>query len=146
MLKGNSSGMRFSTLEMKNQSFIHKAGGVCEYDSERAGFDGRVVLRRRLSSCVEMHTRPGIEVMGQDTGGLLSESSGKHILCAVLTTLPNIKPNGQTSSGRGSIPGSGRSPGKGNGSSLQYSCLENPMHRRAWKAAVSPWVARVSGT
>ena len=27
----------------------------------------------------------------------------------------------------GSIPGSGRSPGEGNGNSLQYSCLENPM-------------------
>ena len=27
----------------------------------------------------------------------------------------------------GSIPGLGRSPGKGNGNSLQYSCLENPM-------------------
>ena len=27
----------------------------------------------------------------------------------------------------GSIPGSGRSPGEGNGSPLQYSCLENPM-------------------
>ena len=27
----------------------------------------------------------------------------------------------------GSIPGSGRSPGEGNGNALQYSCLENPM-------------------
>jgi len=32
----------------------------------------------------------------------------------------------------GSIPGSGRSPGEGNGNSLQYSCLENPMDRGAW--------------
>ena len=32
----------------------------------------------------------------------------------------------------GSIPGSGRSPGEGNGNPLQYSCLENPMDRRAW--------------
>ena len=31
-----------------------------------------------------------------------------------------------------SIPGSGRSPGGGNGSSLQYSCVENPMDRGAW--------------
>ena len=31
----------------------------------------------------------------------------------------------------GSIPGSGRSPGEGNGSPLQYSCLENPMDREA---------------
>ena len=36
----------------------------------------------------------------------------------------------------GSIPGSGRSPGEGNGHPLQYSCLENPMDRGAWWAAV----------
>ena len=36
----------------------------------------------------------------------------------------------------GSIPGSGRSPGEGNGNPLQYSCLENPMDREAWGAIV----------
>ena len=35
-----------------------------------------------------------------------------------------------------SIPGSGRSPGKGNNSPLQYSCLDNPMDRGAWQATV----------
>ena len=35
---------------------------------------------------------------------------------------------------RSSIPGSGRSPGGGHGNPLQYSCLENPMDRGAWKA------------
>ena len=33
------------------------------------------------------------------------------------------------------IPGLGRSPGEGNGNSLQYSCLGNPMKREAWEAA-----------
>ena len=36
----------------------------------------------------------------------------------------------------GSIPGSGRSPGVGNGDPLQYSCLENPLDRGAWWATV----------
>ena len=36
----------------------------------------------------------------------------------------------------GSIPGSGRSPGKRIGYPLQYSCLENPMGRGAWWATV----------
>ena len=36
----------------------------------------------------------------------------------------------------GFIPGSGRPPGEGNGYPLQDSCLENPMDRGAWKAAV----------
>ena len=35
-----------------------------------------------------------------------------------------------------SMPGSGRSPGGGHGNPLQYSCLENPMDRGAWQAAV----------
>ena len=37
---------------------------------------------------------------------------------------------------RRSIPGSGRSPGKGNGNPLQYSCLGNPMDKGAWQAIV----------
>ena len=42
----------------------------------------------------------------------------------------------------GSLPGSGRSPGEGNGNPLQYSCLENPMNRGAWRATVHG-VARI---
>ena len=34
----------------------------------------------------------------------------------------------------GLIPGSGRSPGRGYGNPLQYSCLENPMDRGAWRS------------
>ena len=36
----------------------------------------------------------------------------------------------------GLLPGSGRSPGGGNGNPLQYSCLENPMDRGGWWASV----------
>ena len=36
----------------------------------------------------------------------------------------------------GSIPGSGRALGGGQGNPLQYSCLENPMDRGAWQAVV----------
>ena len=36
----------------------------------------------------------------------------------------------------GSLPGSRRSPGEGNGNPCQYSCLENPMDRGAWQATV----------
>ena len=41
----------------------------------------------------------------------------------------------------GLIPGSGRSPGEGNGNPLQYSCLENPLDRGAWWATVH-WVTK----
>ena len=36
----------------------------------------------------------------------------------------------------GLIPGWGKSPGEGNGTPFQYSCLENPMDREAWPAIV----------
>ena len=45
----------------------------------------------------------------------------------------------------GSIPGSGRPSGGGNGNPLQYSCLENPMDRGAWQAMVHG-VAKESDT
>ena len=41
----------------------------------------------------------------------------------------------------GSIPGSGRSPYGEHGNPLQYSCLENPLDRGAWRATV-PGVAQ----
>ena len=41
-----------------------------------------------------------------------------------------------------SVPESGRSPVEGNGYPLQYSCLESPMNRGAWRAIV-PGVTRV---
>ena len=42
--------------------------------------------------------------------------------------------NAATMRDQGSIPGSERSPGEGNGNLLQYSCLENSMGRGAWRA------------
>ena len=45
----------------------------------------------------------------------------------------------------GSIPGSGRSPGEGNGNPLQYSCLENPMDGGTW-LGYSPWGRKESDT
>ena len=36
----------------------------------------------------------------------------------------------------GLIPGSGTSPGEGKGNPVQYSCLENPMNRRAWRTTL----------
>ena len=52
------------------------------------------------------------------------------------TVVKNPPAKGQDSRHTGSIPGSGRSPGEGNGYPLQYSCLGNPMDREAWQATV----------
>ena len=61
-------------------------------------------------------------------GGFPGSSDGKEPACHV--------------GDPGSILGSGRSPGEGNGNPLQYSCLENAMDRGAWQATVYG-VARV---
>ena len=59
--------------------------------------------------------------------------------CAVLYRLPMWLSGKESPCNAGdsdSIPGSGRSPGEGNGNLLQYFCLENPMDRGAWWATV----------
>ena len=48
----------------------------------------------------------------------------------------SVKESTYKAGGVGSIPGSGRSPGEGNGNPLQYSSLGNPMDRGAWWATV----------
>ena len=58
-------------------------------------------------------------------GGLPQWLSGKESTC-----------NAGAAGDIGLIPGSGRSLGEENGTPLSYSCLGNPMNRRAWQAAV----------
>ena len=48
----------------------------------------------------------------------------------------NLTANAGDAGDEGSSPGSGRSPGEGNGTLLQYSCLENSIDRGAWWATV----------
>ena len=52
------------------------------------------------------------------------------------SVVKNLSANTGNMGDAGVILGSGRSPGEGNGSPLQYSCLENPMDRGAWCSAV----------
>ena len=58
--------------------------------------------------------------------GFLGSSNGKESAC--------------NEGDLGSIPGLGRSPGEGNGNPLQYSCLEDPTDRGAWRAQQAPSV------
>ena len=57
-------------------------------------------------------------------------------LLQVALVLRNLPAGAGDLRDEGSIPGSGRSPGGRHGSLLQYSCLENPMDRGAWRATV----------
>ena len=53
---------------------------------------------------------------------------------SVAQLVKNPSANARDTRDKGSIPGWGRSPGEGNGNSLQYSCLENSMDRGGWQA------------
>ena len=55
----------------------------------------------------------------------------------VVQLIKNLAPNAGDERDAGSIPGSGRSPGEGNGNPLQYYCLENSLGRGAWQATVN---------
>ena len=59
-----------------------------------------------------------------------------YILCPGGLVVKNPPANAGDTGDLGSIPGSERSLGGGNGNPLQDSCLENPMDRRAWKAII----------
>ena len=58
----------------------------------------------------------------------------------------NLPANSGDSGDAGSIFGSGRSPAEGNGYSLQYSCLEDPMDRGAWQATVHGVTKKLDST
>ena len=88
--------------------------------------------------------------MPEDTGLTLAQKS----VCAVVTFvswLPGFsagsdgKESAYNAGDTGLISGSGRSPREGNGNPLQYSCLENPMDRGAWRG-YSPWGHKESDT
>ena len=54
----------------------------------------------------------------------------------VALVVKNLPASARDITDTGPVSGSGRSPGGGNGSLLQCSCLENPLDRRAWRATV----------
>ena len=62
------------------------------------------------------------------------------LVAQLVKKLPAMQESGCSAGDLGSISGSGRSPGEGNGNPLQYSCLGNPMDRGAWWALVCGFI------
>ena len=59
-----------------------------------------------------------------------------HFIFGTSLVAQMVKASAYNAGDLGLIPGLGRSPGEGNSSPLQYCCLENPMDREAWRAAI----------
>ena len=66
------------------------------------------------------------------------------ILTSGGTVIKNKPANSGDVGDTGLISGLGRSPGEGNGNSLQYSCLENSMDREAWQATDQQTLTQVN--
>ena len=119
---------------------MEKKGGRKERKEEREGYERRETEEAEgREHCVEMETKQRGKV-GELVNDLASCSvpglckPGTSQVALVVKSLP-------ASAGDirdvGSIPGWRRSPGRGHGNPLQYSCLENPTDRGAWRATVA---------
>ena len=75
---------------------------------------------------IQLHNNKRIIIMGLNMG-----KAPERLPCS-----PHGKESAYNAGEQGLIPGLARSSGEGNGSPLQYSCLENPVGRGAWRATV----------
>ena len=75
--------------------------------------------------------------LGGSASGAGSECPLLFWASQVTLVVKNLPVNAGDIRDPGSIPGLGRSPGRGNGNLLQYSCLGNPMARGAWWVTVN---------
>ena len=119
---------------------------VMDREAQRAVIHGVAKSRTWLSDWTELGDSWDVRRRGNSPSrilyikGHLLEGSEDHllILCMLLSSLKGnkVKTSACNTGDLGSIPGSGRSPGEGNGNPPQYSCLENPMDGGAWWATV----------
>ena len=63
-------------------------------------------------------------------------SDGAFLVAQLVKNLPAVLETACKTGDLGLIPGSGSSPGEGNGNPVQYSCLRHPMDRRSWQTIV----------
>ena len=125
-------------------------GGPCRllplgvYDSARSQLDGPSPQLRAWEQTHQPALVPFLAVGVQPPSCLPPQLCLRPITCPDLGfQLSLLSPGGTEVKASAchvgdldSIPGSGRSPGEGNGNPLQYSCLENPMDGGAWWATV----------
>ena len=103
-----------------------EAGGIPVYEGGRKG--GRKGRAQTGASTIL-----GLKGFKKDRQSAVSTMAERSLVVLVAKNPPA---NAGDMRHVGLIPGSGRSLGEGNGNPLQYSCLENPMDRGAWRATV----------
>ena len=121
-MKFKNRQKKWNVKEVKKKRFDGWGGGACWWGRAQGNFQVLAMF------CVQVvYTHVCIYIYGHNYMGFPGGSVVK-------------KPpaNGGDTRDVGLIPGSGRSPGVGNGNLLQYSCLENSTDRGAWWVTYSP--------
>ena len=115
------------SVQVRDDTCIRMVGNGCRKTESKIGKAWSLAGERKFCPSVsdqENKTQARRNLTGNYcTGGA----------CLVAQT---VKKSSCNAGDWGSIPRSGRSPGKENGNPLQYSCLENPMERGAWWVTV----------
>ena len=102
-------------------------------DCSLPGFSVHEILQARILECVAIHT-------WEDARGSSQPRDPTQISYVSFTgrqVLSDREESAGNAEDPGSVPGSGRSPGEGNGSLFQDSCLENPRDRGVWQTIQS---------
>ena len=104
------------------------AGRFCITSAIKEGSPNISVLLSIFPASLAPVVGPRVPLQSSGTDALWGSPDGAMV--------KNPLANAREARDAGSIPGLGRSPGKGNGNPLPYSCLENPMDREAWLSTV----------
>ena len=99
-------------------------------------FLGEGVVCQAEASSTELTNGPEPPVCPPSFWPVTKPITGRFSMSEVLPFSSDGKESACNAEDPGSIPGLGRSSRRGSGNPLQYSCLENPMNRGAWRATV----------
>ena len=112
-----------------SEAFLARALARKKYKMENLPDSKGSRWEKLFRACLNMLLRN----LFKDFPGFLSDTAMSLDTCHIDMSMPAMT---ETRGDTGSIPGSGRSLGVGNGNPLQYSCLENPVDRGAWWTTV----------
>ena len=127
------------SLDLPSASWgTRRARGITQSESKVGIRNSSVQGQEKMAGEAQAHSQPCLPLpvcSTQTLSGLGHASpphTGKKNLLSVSQVVKNPLAKVGDARDVGAIPGSGRSPGVGNGNPLQDSCLENSMDRGAW--------------